>query len=185
MIPTEQQAKDLWEKYAVPDNKRRHLSLVASVSKFLAGQLMHNNTTITVNTNLLVAAALLHDLDKQIPRLTGEQHPDTAVRVLTEEGMEEVADLVKNHPLHRILDPATAPKRWEEKILFLSDKMVKYEIISVDERFALWRQEDIPQNARVMLEQAYPKVKQLEQEIFSLIGTTAGDVAKIVNQAYT
>lgn len=162
MIPSEQQAKALWEKYQLPENKRRHVVLVARVARNLSKK-------FNVNRKLLIAGALLHDIDKNAKKIPGERHPDTAVRILTEEGMVEVAALVKTHPLHAILDPTITPATWEEKILYLADKMVKYEIISVDQRFKLWNDEHLPKDAQAELDGAYPKVKQLEKEIFDCI----------------
>ncbi len=172
MIPTEEQARALWDKYQLPEYKRNHVILVAKVAKFFA-------TKFNVNEKLLIAGALLHDIDKNAAKRLGEQHPDTAVRILKEEGMAEVADLVTTHPLHAILDATISPKTWEEKLLFLSDKMVKHEIITVDERFALWRAEDLPQEAYDLLNQTYPKVKELEKEIFTLIHVKLEDVKKL------
>jgi putative nucleotidyltransferase with HDIG domain len=171
MIPTEDQVKALWEKYQLPERKRIHATLVARVVKFIAKK-------IPVNTQLLVAAALLHDIDKAAPKLAGEQHPDTAVRILQEEGMEEVADLVKTHPLHAILDPAITPKTWEEKLLYLADKMVKYDIVGVDKRFTLWRDEHLPAQEQKILDASYPKVKKLEQEVFKLAQISLDDILK-------
>jgi putative nucleotidyltransferase with HDIG domain len=185
MIPTEEQAKQMLDTYAVPANKQKHLLLVSAVAKYLAEHLTRNNPSINVNRDLLVAATLLHDIDKGIEKLPGEQHPDAAVRVLTEEGMEEVARLVRNHPLHCINNPETAPKSWEEKILFLSDKMVKYEIITVDKRFDLWRNEELPEQGRAQLEMAYPKVKELEKELFSKSGLTSQNLTEFAQTVYT
>lgn len=172
MIPSEEQAKALWDTYNLPEQKRIHVALVAKVAMFLASRFQ-------VNEKLLLAAALLHDIDKNIPSLPGERHPDTAVRILTEEGMQEVADIVKTHPLHAILDPAISPKTLEEKILYLSDKMVKYDIVGVDGRFALWRGEKLPLDAINIVNQAYIEVKRLEQEIFSRASVTLEDVQKL------
>lgn len=179
MIPTEEQAKKLWDKYQLPDKKRLHVSLVARVAMFLAGRWEKKYGSGNVNKQLLLAAALLHDIDKAIPRAPGEQHPDTAVRVLQEEGADEVAAVVKRHPLHAILDPEIAPQTIEEKFLYLSDKMVKFKIIDVDRRFQLWRDEQLPFEARETLERCYPKVKLLEQEILSAIDLIPSDVAKL------
>lgn len=176
MIPTEVKAKALWDKYHLPDKKRLHVSLVAKVAMFLAEQFKIQNSEFRINEKLLLASALLHDIDKNAPKLSGEQHPDTAVRILREEGMEEVANLVKTHPLHAILDPAIAPKTIEEKLLFLADKMVKYEIVGVDTRFALWNAEHLPQKEQEVLDRSYPKVKALEREIFDFIGINPQDV---------
>lgn len=179
MIPSLEQSQALWEKYHLPENKRRHVTLVAQVAQSLAKRLEQKLGPDRVNLQLLVAGALLHDIDKAVDRLPGEQHPDAAVRVLTEEGMEEVAALVKTHPLHAISDPALSPKTWEEKLLYLADKMVKYDIITVDERFALWRSENLPQPAVDLLDQAYPLVKQLETEVCGLLRTSPHEIGQL------
>lgn len=179
MIPTEDQAKKLWDKYALPERKRRHAGLVAKVATNLATKLKAQSAKRKINEKLLIAAALLHDIDKNIPSLPGERHPDAAVRILREEGMGEVAELVKTHPLHAILDPAIAPKSWEEKILYLADKMVKDEVIGVDARFALWNDEHLPAEEQKILDAAYPKVKELEKEVFDLIGS---DMKRILEE---
>lgn len=170
MIPTEQQAKALWDIYQLPQNKRLHCTLVAQVTMGLARECQMLNAKCQINKKLLIAAALLHDIDKNAPKLPGEEHPDAAVRILKEEDMGEVAALVATHPLHAILDPSLAPKTWEEKILFLADKMVKHEIVGVDRRFALWNAEHLPAREQAILDTAYPKVKALEKELAKLAG---------------
>lgn len=185
MIPTDEQAKALWDKYQLPEPKRIHVGLVARVAGFLAEQLTKSNRQWTINNKLLAAAALLHDIDKAAPRLSGEKHPDTAVRILKEEGMEEVAALVATHPLHAILDPIIAPKTWEEKLLYLADKMVKLEVITVDKRFALWNDEHLPHEAQQIVDACYPGVKELEKEVFGLIGIKPNEVALLASVGYT
>lgn len=158
MIPTEEQAKKLWDKYHLPERKRIHVSLVAKKAISLAKKMK-------VNKKLLVAASLLHDIDKGV---SSKNHPEVAVKILREEGLEEVADVVATHSLHAILDPNTAPKTIEEKLLYLADKMTKYEIITVDKRFALWREERLSKSALNILDRVYPKVKKLESEVTKL-----------------
>ncbi|MCX6792101.1 MAG: HD domain-containing protein [Candidatus Gottesmanbacteria bacterium] len=172
MIPTEEQAKALWEKYRLPESKRIHVTLVANVAMLLA-------TKFQVDKKLLLAAALLHDIDKAVPPSPGERHPDTAVRILREEEMGEVADVVVTHPLHAILDPAISPNTREQKLLYLADKMVKYDIVGVDKRFALWNEEHLPPEEQKILDMSYPKVKELEQEVFKLARISLGDILKI------
>lgn len=172
MIPTENQARKLWGKYQLPENKRRHVALVAKVAVFLGEK-------VRVNTPLLRAAALLHDIDKGAPKRPGERHPDGAVRILREEWMGEVADVVVTHPLHAILDPELSPKTWEQKLLYLADKMVKYDIVGVDKRFALWNEEHLPPSEQKILDESYPKVKALEQEVFRVADISLDDVVKL------
>lgn len=184
MIPTEAQAKALWDKYDLPRQKRLHATLVAQVAVLLAERCQLSAVSQTINIRLLSAAALLHDIDKNVSKLPGEQHPDAAVRILRKEGMDEVAALVATHPLHAILDPLIAPKTWEEKLLYLADKMVKYKIITVDERFRLWNREHLPTDAQRVLDASYPKVKELEREIFALVGLTPEDIRSMVTRAH-
>lgn len=173
MIPTDDQIEKLWDVYNLPEYKRNHSQLVARVAMWFAKKL-------GVPTPLLKAAALLHDIDKNIPKLPNEHHPDTGVRVLLEAGFEEVSQLIRTHPLHAILDPTIAPKTIEEKLLYLADKMVKHTIITVDERFALWRKEKLPEDAIKILDTAYPKVKELEQEICSTIGVDPNEISSTI-----
>ena len=176
MIPTEDHAKQLWDKYNLPEGKRRHVALVARVAGLLAVQLVKLGKLDKLDKKLLLAAALLHDIDKNVEKRPGERHPDAAVRILREEGMGEVADIVKTHSVHAILDPAIAPKTWEEKLLFLADKMVKQDVIGVDARFRLWNDEHLPPEEQKILDAAYPRVKELEAEILELIGMVPGEV---------
>jgi len=168
MIPTVNQARALWKTYDLPEKKQTHCLLVAEVAFWLATH-VEKNTHILLSKDALYIAGLLHDIDKNIVKRPGETHPDAGVRILQQLGMDEIASLVRSHPLHAILDESISPKTVEEKILYLADKMTKYEVISVDERFRLWHEEELSQDEQRVLEKAYPKVKQLEAEICSLL----------------
>jgi len=176
MIPTDKQIYDLWDQYQFPPEKRIHVIFVEKVALFFARKI-NERQHIHINEELLHAAALTHDIDKNAKKLSGEHHPDSCVRILIEANMEEVARVVATHPLHTILNSSLCPKTWEEKFLFLADKMVKYEIITVDKRFDLWRAEEMSEDARIVLEECYPKVKQLEEEILTQINVLPADVA--------
>lgn len=181
MIPTRAAATAFWDTYNLPDAKRGHCALVARVAQVFAHALTAKG--IPVNADLVAAAALLHDIDKSVPKLPGERHPDGAVRILTDEGMGEVAALVRTHPLHAIVDPALFPTSWEQKILYLADKMVKQEVVGVDGRFALWRAESLPPQAIAILDACYPKVKALEKEFTDILGLTPQEMTKRVSDA--
>jgi hypothetical protein len=178
MIPSNDQIEALWDTYHLPHEKRLHVTLVGRVALFFAKKI-REKTSQPIDEELLHAAALLHDIDKGVLPESGEKHPDAAVRILTEEDMKEVALVVSVHPLHAICDPAISPKTIEEKLLFLADKMVKYEILTVDKRFELWRMENLPPEGKQLLIDSYPLVKKLEKEILALIGIEPGDVARL------
>lgn len=168
MIPTREQCLLLFDRFQLPSQKRIHVEEVAKVATFLAKKLKSKNEKLIINLDLLEAAALLHDIDKNVKKLSGERHPDAAVRILKQLDFPEVAAIVSRHSLHHILDPQTTPTTWEEKLLYLADKMVKYELIGVDHRFNLWRRENLSEQALLELNGAYPKVKALEKEILSV-----------------
>lgn len=178
MIPDEHTIFDLWNAYDLPESKRNHSRLVARVALFFARR-VSDTISASIDTALLYAGAMLHDLDKNIKKAKDEHHPDTGVRVLCEKGFGEVANLIKRHSLPSILSQTIALKTWEEKLLYLSDKMVKHEIITVDERFRLWRKENLPQDTVIMLDSTYPLVKALEKEVLDVIGVSAKDVANL------
>jgi len=182
MIPSIQEIKSLWEKYQLPPRKRRHLELVAQVAKFLAAKCQALGVRCKVDYELLNAAALLHDIDSAVPKLPGERHPDAGVRILKAEGQEEIAELVKTHALHTILDQYSRPQTWEAKLLFLADKMVKDEIMTVDKRFALWRAEDLSGGEKQILAASYPRVKELEREILGIIKLKPEDISSLIRE---
>ena len=177
MSPSQNKCFELLKKYDFPDKKLRHVTLVSEVAKFLGVEIKKKRPDLKINVSLLVAAGLLHDIDKNIPGREGESHPFTGVRVLKEEGYGEVAEVVSKHSLEAFLNPENLPKVWEEKILALSDKMVKNEIITVDERYRLWREENIPEQNAV-LDATYPLLKNLEQEVFGIIEMNPEDVGR-------
>ncbi|MEK7533056.1 MAG: HD domain-containing protein [Patescibacteria group bacterium] len=185
MIPSYDQIQTLWNTHALPQNKQKHCRLVAQTALWFARQLVQKNLTLSIDTRLLEAAALVHDIDKMAQKKSNEHHPDAAVRILRESGYDEVADLVRTHPLHAILDQSITPKTWEQKLLYLSDKMVKYTIITVDARFALWSRENLPEQVLHEMNAAYPKVKALEKEICTAINVLPRDVARLANKEET
>lgn len=178
MIPKVYQALLLWQTYALPEQKQKHSLLVARVAKWIAEQI-EQKKYLHIHKELLYIAGLVHDIDKNIPWETRETHPDAGVRILISLGYDEVATLVKKHPLHAILDPVLAPVTIEEKILYLADKMTKYEIISVDERFSLWHAETLTPKEQSVLDAAYPKVKALEAELCAMIQMDPEEMLKM------
>lgn len=185
MIPTAATIRELWKTNMLPPYKQNHCMLVARLAVWFGKQLSKQYPDLHVDLPLLEAAALLHDIDKAAPKNPNERHPDAAVRILRENGYTQISDVVRTHSLHAILDQSTAPQTLEQKLLYLSDKMVKHTIITVDERFALWRSEKLPERAIKELDAAYPKVKALEKEICSRIHIEPGKVAEFANAAET
>ena len=67
MIPDEHTILDLWNVYDLPESKRNHSRFVARVALFFA-QRVSDAISVPIDTALLYAGAMLHDLDKNIKR---------------------------------------------------------------------------------------------------------------------
>jgi HD superfamily phosphodiesterase len=180
MLPNRQQCLVLFDKYNLPSQKRVHVEMVTKLALFFADKLIAKG--ILVNRNLIESAALLHDIDHEVKKLPNERHPDAAVRIINELGFPEIAEVVKKHSLHTILDPNLKPKTWEEKLVYLADKMTKYEVIGVDHRFAMWRRENLPPEALDELIKAYPKVKQLEATIYQICEVSFEEISREMSE---
>ncbi len=176
MIPTRTQCLLLFDRFNLPSQKRIHVEEVTRLALFMADKLVAQG--IEVNRPLLEASALLHDIDKNIPKKEGERHPETGVRVLRELGYTEVAAVVARHSLYHILNPKTAPQSWEEKLLYLADKMTKYEVIGIKHRFALWFKEGLPPEAEIGLTASLPLVEALEQEVYDAGKFSLNDISE-------
>ena len=172
MIPDEKTVKRMWDKYHLPLDKKIHCEMVRKVVLYIARKINEKNFDYRVNEHLLISSALLHDIDKNIDKLPGECHPDAGVRILKLEGMDEVAEMIRTHPLHMICDSNQAFWTIEQKILFLADKMTKQNIIGLEKRFGLWRSEDDDDASHRILDASYPKVVALRDEILQLAGIT-------------
>lgn len=179
----------LWEKYELPEYKRHHCHLVSRVAGYFCDQIQHISKQLvapqrlTPNKQLLIEASLLHDIDKRVKKKNNEGHPDSAVRILKEEGMNDVAEVVRTHAVHCALETASMPITLEQKLLYVADKMVKQDIISLDERFALWFKERLPEEVADVLQASYPRAKELEHEILSFIKKTPQEVASEVGES--
>jgi HD superfamily phosphodiesterase len=138
------------------------------------------NAQCTINTKLLSASALLHDIDKNIEKFPEEHHPDAGVRILQAEGMDEVAEVIRTHPLHMILNETFGPTTIEQQILFIADKMTKYECIGVDTRFEMWRKEDMDEQSQAVLDKSYPKVIALRDELLKKAGMSEEELVKLM-----
>jgi putative nucleotidyltransferase with HDIG domain len=176
MIPDEKEIETLWKRYHLPPNKRIHCEAVANVAMTIT---KHMNAVMPVNEQLLLAAALLHDIDKNIEKFPGEKHPDAVVRILKKEGMDEVAEVIRTHPLHMICNENTAPKTIEQQLLFLADKMTKRECVGINKRFLMWKKEDYDEESQAILDVAYPKVLKLRDEILRSAGISEEELIRL------
>ncbi len=122
----------------------RHSRAVAEVAAWLAARAELRG--LAVDRRRVEAAALLHDVDKALPRedpVRGLRHGEATAAWLAANGLEELAPLVAWHPVTRLAD-GPAAEAWlrsaalDALIVAYSDKRAGQRLESMDARFASW-----------------------------------------------
>ena len=162
-IPTKEEALGLLKKHGIEGNVLCHVKKVNEVAMKIGLKLKEEGEN--VNISLLDAASLLHDIGKRLSDITDMNHIEAGVKILKDEGMPEIAEVISKHATTSLLDPDTEPKTWEEKIVYYADmRVVEDELVSLDERinYLVTR---YPQLKKV-IPKVLPKIKNIEKEIF-------------------
>lgn len=156
VIPTKEECLKILKDGNVPDNIIAHSKAVCDAAMKVADLLEKKN--IHVDRNLIMAAALLHDVKK----LSKNDHVVEGYEFIKSLGFPEVASLIKKHGLVNLQSEDFVPKTWEEKIVFYADKRVKDdEIVSVEERFEYVKQ----RYRHYDVQKEYDFTKRLEREL--------------------
>ncbi len=142
VLPDEQRCLDLLADASLPPAVVDHSRAVAAVAMTLARRL--NEHGLCLQTELLLAAALLHDIARLQP-----DHAAAGAARLRELGYRRLAPLVARHiDLHaqveaeneregRSLTPSPDPLPGEAEVLYLADKLLRGTVvIDLDERLA-------------------------------------------------
>ncbi|MBI4448035.1 HD domain-containing protein [Candidatus Woesearchaeota archaeon] len=155
MIPNFRQCVNLLTEYAVKETIFFHSFSVANYALKTAETLEKKGHKI--NKELVLAAALLHDIKK----LNAKHHTKEGAELLENLGYEEVAEIVKKHGFECL--EKNPPKTIEEKIVFYADKRDEWgQIVTLEERFEKLKERYGPnQNWG----QFYEYTKSLEKEL--------------------
>jgi hypothetical protein len=143
-VPTRPAAAALLLSLDPPAWHLRHARAVAEVAAWLAARCATRGAP--VDRPLVEAAALLHDVDKALPRAepaAALPHGEGSAAWLAARGHGELAAAVAAHPVTRLLAPDA--DRWlataslEELLVAYADKRAGQRLESMDLRFASWR----------------------------------------------
>jgi len=132
IIPDRQECLKLMERYGMLENIVAHSLEVARVALFLCAEL--NRRGQKIDSRLVEAAALLHDIAKTECLRTKEDHTKAGCRLLREIGYGKVGEIVAQHVwLTGERNPAAV---CEEEVVNYADKRVRHDqIVSLEERF--------------------------------------------------
>ncbi len=130
-VPTPEECFYLIEKHEVMDHIREHCRKVAEVAVFLAEQL--ETAGLVLNTDLIKAAALLHDIAKLRALEEGVNHAELGAAILDGAGYPAIASIVKQHVC--LSSPVTGTPISEAEIVNYADKRVLHTtVVGLKER---------------------------------------------------
>jgi len=166
----------------------RHSCAVADVAGWLAARIARNG--IAVDRRLVEAAALLHDVDKALPRDDPARrlpHGEGSAEWLARQGHAELARAVANHPVSRLADDESdrgdpggaAFATREERIVAYADKRAAQRLGPMAARFARWdrRHPDVWDTRTRGL--VWARAERLEADVCRAAGIAPSGVARL------
>ena len=129
-IPTRAECEELMARYSMLPNIVEHSLLVMRVSLAVTDNLKDR---ASVSRDIVIAAALLHDITKTRSLETKERHDTSGGTLLRELGFPSVAEIVEQHVIIQNLN--LEGKIEEREIVYYADKRVMHDIIvTIEER---------------------------------------------------
>jgi len=129
-IPTPAECKELMERYSMLPNIIEHSYQVMNVALAITD---HLKDPISINRDMVIAGALLHDITKTRSLKTKERHDVSGGALLRELGFPAIAAIVEQHVRIPDLNPNGEPD--EKDIVYYADKRVMHDtIVTVEER---------------------------------------------------
>jgi|SRR3989338_7941824 len=153
-IPSKSECLAVLTKNKTPSNVIEHSKAVCRVAEEIANKLIEKG--IKVNKRLVIAAALLHDIERE-----KKDHIEEGAKLIKSLGFPEVSEVISKHSLYKIENPERQPNTYEEKIVFYADKRAKgNKIVSLEERFA-----DLKKRYDIDLTKEFEFAKKIEKEL--------------------
>ncbi len=129
-IPTRTECDELMARYSMLPNIVAHSLQVMRVSLAVIN---HLKDDATVNRDIVIAGALLHDITKTRSLETKERHDASGGDLLRELGFPRIAEIVEQHVIIRNLNIDGGLE--EREIVYYADKRVMHDkIVTIKER---------------------------------------------------
>ena len=153
-IPTKEECLAILNKNKTPSNVIEHCKTVCKVAEEIAGRIIAKG--IKVNKELVVAAALLHDIERH-----KEDHVTVGAKLIKSMGFQEISEIIKKHTLHDLEKLGSQLKTIEEKIVFYADKRAAgAKIVSLKERM-----EDLKRRYKKDFNKQLEFTRKIEEEL--------------------
>ncbi|NTW16133.1 MAG: HDIG domain-containing protein [Syntrophaceae bacterium] len=129
-MPSREECDKLMVRHSMRPNIVAHSIQVMYVSLAITDNLKNG---VAINRDLVIAAALLHDITKTRSLETSERHDITGGKLLREMGFSSIAEIVEQHVVFQNLNPQGRLE--EREIIYYADKRVTHDkIVTIEER---------------------------------------------------
>ncbi len=163
-IPTREECDDLMVKYSMLPNIIAHSRQVMRVSLAITD---HLKKEASVNRDLVLAAALLHDITKTRALQSKEKHDRSGGELLEALGFASVGEIVRQHVA--LTDFKPEGRLQEHEIVNYADKRVMHDrIVSLPERMKdLIKRYGITEEIRLLIRKNGDQVLAVEKKIMN------------------
>jgi len=126
-------AESYFLRYRYPRWLRVHSVVVGALATQLAQA--HANAGAPLDLRAVGLGGYLHDIGKS-PLLSGDgrDHNLVGPLVLAAEGLPELVELSRRHPVYAPRDRSTAPRTLAEKIVYYADRRGGQQVVTLEER---------------------------------------------------
>jgi hypothetical protein len=162
-----------FERYRYPDWLRTHSRVVGAIATRLA--IAHARAGASLDVGAVALGGHLHDIGKS-PLLAGDTRDHNVIGplVLAAEGLPDLVELARRHPVYAPRDPTTVPRTLGEKIVYYADRRGGQRVVTLEERIdeQLARFPELAPLRASDLAMA----RAIEAEVFSGIGLRPDDL---------
>ena len=178
VIPDREECLRLMERYGMLEHIVAHSLEVSRVALFLSAEL--NKRGQQIDSHLVEAASLLHDISKTECLRTKEDHTEAGCRLLREIGYDKVGEIVAQHVWLTGERSPTAVS--EEEVVNYADKRVRHDqIVSLDERFQDLKSRYGKSDGSIKyLTELEKIILGIEKKIFVILKMDPDDIALLV-----
>ena len=179
-IPSKDECLRLIAETKMLDHIIQHSKQVSRVALFLADQLIAAD--ITLNRELVFAAALLHDITKTHSFTTGENHAKTGSKMLKALGYPEVGNIIGQH-VHLDHFCRCEPPNEAEVVNYADKRVLHAKVVSLTKRMAyIVKQYGSSDAHKKRIKYLWKETEQLEQKLFSPLKIEADDLPSYLPQ---
>lgn len=178
-IPSVSECFQLMDRYRMLTNIKEHSIMVARTAELITRALQ--DAGYALELDLVIAAALLHDIGKTACLNTNLDHARQGRDICLEHGYEIIAEIVGEHVV--LAEKSLANIYTEKIIVYYSDKRVNHDqVVTLDDRleYILANYGNGDPVLHTAIVNNFQRCHLIEQEIFRVLAITPADVSAMV-----